>query len=155
MTPRDLLEIARALADARSFGAAYSVAMRRSVSTSYYAVFHALARLCADDLIRDEASPDWDRTYRALDHGQAKADLLALAAERKEPALGRIADTFGNLQLDRHAADYDPRGEFSAQEADSWVLVASEAVAELGRLEAPLRRRLAVRLMLRTRRGRP
>lgn len=154
MTPRELLEIAKALAESRHRGGVSAVAMRRSVSTSYYAVFHALARLCADELIGDEASSDWERIYRALDHGQAKTDLLALAAETKEQALGRIAGTFGDLQLDRHAADYDPRKAFSALEADSWLLFAKEAVSELERLEAGLRRRLAVRLMLKMRRGR-
>lgn len=155
MMPRELLEIASWLAGSRHHDGLFAVAMRRSVSTSYYAVFHALARLCADELVGNPAFPEWDRAYRALDHGQAKADLLALSAELKDQALGRIAGTFGNLQINRHAADYDPRREFSALEADSWVLFATEAVSELEELDAGLRRRLAVRLMLKTRRGRP
>ncbi len=52
-----------------------AVFRRRAVSTAYYAVFHALARLCADELIgkNGRSSRDYERVYRALDHGPLKS----------------------------------------------------------------------------------
>jgi hypothetical protein len=46
------------------------------VSTAYYAVFHALARICADRLIGSSTTASegaaWGQVYRALEHGFAR-----------------------------------------------------------------------------------
>lgn len=52
--------------------------LRRAVSASYYAVFHALCRSNADALVgKGAARPTraWMQTYRALDHAQQRADV--------------------------------------------------------------------------------
>jgi hypothetical protein len=50
--------------------------LRRAVSTAYYAVFHALAHVCADRLIGSSNAASqggaWGQVYRALEHGFAR-----------------------------------------------------------------------------------
>ena len=48
------------------------VDMNRAVSATYYALFHTLARLCADSLAgtgKARSMKAWLQTYRALAHG--------------------------------------------------------------------------------------
>ena len=48
----------------------------RAASTTYYALFHCLARTCADRLAGSGGTvgnrPMWRRVYRALEHRQAR-----------------------------------------------------------------------------------
>jgi len=50
--------------------------LKRAVSTTYYAMFHCLARTCADLMIggtgAQRSMPAWTQAYRALDHGIAR-----------------------------------------------------------------------------------
>ena len=83
----------------------------RAASTAYYALFHCLARTCADSLAgRSRAignRPLWLRVYRALEHRQARA-----RCENVPPwfpdEMRLFGRTFANLQGKRHFADYDP-----------------------------------------------
>lgn len=68
----DLLDLAEHLAQLEPTRPKQA-SLRRAVSTAYYALFHALAGLCADELI------GWDKPwsvftpiYRSLDHGAVK-----------------------------------------------------------------------------------
>lgn len=68
----DLLELAEHLAqkDAKK---PKQASLRRSASTACYAVFHALARMCADAFVG--WSKPWNvyaPVYRSLEHGAAK-----------------------------------------------------------------------------------
>src|ERR1044072_6844098 len=84
--------------------------MRRAVSTAYYAMFHALARLCADELIGGKHSKTtaWSRVYRALDHKSAKTVLQSKEAIALSPLVAAFGRAFATLQERRHQADYDP-----------------------------------------------
>ena len=57
-------------------------AIRRAISTAYYAAFHALTTSNADALIgpvHDQLTADaWTQIYRSLNHGQAKSQLEAV-----------------------------------------------------------------------------
>ena len=72
MTPRDLIQTARRLAQP---GAAQPTQadLRRAVSTAYYALFHCLAATAADLLTGSSRSPEWHQVYRALEHGKARS----------------------------------------------------------------------------------
>ena len=91
---RDLLVTARQLAKARP-SKPRQADLRRAVSTSYYAAFHALAQDCADRLVgttRQRSEPAWRQAYRALDHvnlaQQAVRDLhSATYSDRKALAV--------------------------------------------------------------------
>src|SRR5207237_8369588 len=68
----DLLELADHLAR-REPRRPKQVSLRRAISSAYYAVFHALAFLCAETLVG--GSKSWQAVtpvYRSLDHGGAK-----------------------------------------------------------------------------------
>jgi hypothetical protein len=87
--------------------------LRRATSTTYYALFHALARSCADMMVGGPGSkkskPAWKQVYRALDHGAAKNACLNGTLMAKFPQeVQDFANVFVQMQAKRHAADYDP-----------------------------------------------
>jgi hypothetical protein len=107
------------------------------VSTAYYAVFHALAKLCADYVTRSarRSTEEYSRVYRSLDHGTLKNAFgqSPLKDSKKLSTLGAIVV---RLQAERHRADYLPpvAGIFSLNAAQELVDLAREAVRELEQL---------------------
>ena len=95
-------------------------AIRRAISTAYYAMFHALARNNADVLMdapnNQLTAEAWIAAYRGLDHGHARARL-----QQNRPKLSAdaqdFADLFCELQSERHNADYNPLTAFTAESA--------------------------------------
>ena len=75
MNPLDFLETAHDLATS-SARRPRQTNLRRAVSTTYYALFHCLAKCCADMVVggagSDRSRPAWRQTYRALGHGTAR-----------------------------------------------------------------------------------
>ena len=71
MTPHDLMEAARALAEP-DHGRPTQARLRRAVSSVYYAMFHTLAVTAADLFIGEARGAAWHRVYRALEHGRAR-----------------------------------------------------------------------------------
>ena len=128
--------------------------MRRAVSTAYYAVFHALARMCADQLIggSNAKTTAWGRTYRALDHRAAKSALQGEEAASLDPSLAGFGLLFGQLQDRRHQADYDP-APFRHYFDETLALVrqARSAIEILNSLPAETRRTLATLVLFKTR----
>jgi hypothetical protein len=86
--PHDFLEAALDLANS-SRGKPKQAHLRRAVSTTYYAMFHALARCCADLFIggtgTGRSKEAWTQVYRALDHGFAKSACTNKATLTKFP----------------------------------------------------------------------
>jgi uncharacterized protein (UPF0332 family) len=128
--------------------------MRRAVSTAYYAMFHALCRLCADQFIggKHEKTPAWQRVYRAMEHKTAKNALLRKEVTDLHPALATFGVTFAILQDKRVAADYDPVS-FSIyfDETNSLVDQADSAIKSLYGIDDDIKRNLATILLLRVR----
>jgi uncharacterized protein (UPF0332 family) len=121
LKPRDLIATARSLLEAgkscHTEGAA-EAALRRAVSSCYYALFHALARQCADLLIgriedREQRREIWRHVYRALNHGDAKEKCMREEIKEFGENVLDFADAFVDLQIKRHSADYDPDPELS------------------------------------------
>jgi len=87
-------------------------ALRRGRSTVYYALFHHLARTCADLLIGSDATttskPAWQQTYRGLEHKATKAACDDNALRKFPDPIQDYGDQFKALQAKRHLADYDP-----------------------------------------------
>jgi len=115
--PLDLIDAAGDLLKL-SHGRPSQACLRRAQSTVYYALFHCLARECADLLVcaagMAHSREAWSRTYRALEHGHAKAQCENLGAMAKFPSgIREFANAFAALQKKRHEADYDPFGRFS------------------------------------------
>lgn len=105
----DLLDIADELAE-RESGKPRQASLRRAVSTSYYAVFNALAAMCADELVG--WSRPWEAftpIYRSLEHTAAR-NLFNKARNQQlyGPEIARFATVFLELQEAREEADYNP-----------------------------------------------
>lgn len=88
------------------------VDLKRAVSAAYYAMFHALARECADTIAgtgpqRSEAA--WLQVYRALEHGVAKNACKEAKTKGFPPEIVEFAEAFVTMQEERHTADYDPQ----------------------------------------------
>lgn len=123
LRPRLLLEHAHALANHHSGAGRPQVTwLRRSVSASYYAVFHAISLAVADQIAPTTPREDRYRLSRSLDHRRVKevciwvSSTTAQGREQVRPIIVRLqqnndvadlAAIFTRLQQARHAADYD------------------------------------------------
>ena len=146
----DLLVVAEGLARLGGRPSLRQAALRRAVSTAYYAVFHALCTVCSDGLVRWSRTDLVDRTYRALDHGAARRKLAALASTAGAGApVKRISGVFGLLQDHRNDADYGrPSVLFSRLKTQLLIDDARDAIDLLTALDEDARRRLAVELLV-------
>ena len=152
MNPDDLLDIAEHLARMDP-GRPKQVSLRRAISTAYYAVFHALAYLSADELVgwkspRNAFTP----VYRALDHAAARRaferDRDGQIHGREVAEIGRI---FALLQQERNAADYHPQYSSTREKTLELIRLARKAVQSTLGLSGDTRRLLAVHLIVRQR----
>lgn len=109
--------------------------LRRAVSTAYYAVFHALARTCADALVgatrRSRPNKAWVEVYRGLDHGPARNACSQTANVGFPAGIEDFADAFKQLQAARHLVDYDPMIRLSKVEAEGFITLAEDSIAAL------------------------
>lgn len=124
--------------------------MRRAASSAYYALFHGLCRLCANELIgaNQGKTEEWARVYRALDHGRGKKVLTEQEAGKIDPAVKRVGLAFKELQERRHGADYDPAFfPFFLDATAALIEQAESALALLDALSPDKRRALAVLLL--------
>lgn len=117
--PAGLIEAARALV---CDVAPSDAALRRAVSTAYYALFHTIAGFAADRLVAPgSTSAAHALIYRGLDHRRmkdtceevAKSTLKAAVQKALErttvsSAMKAFAVIFVPMQQLRHLADYDP-----------------------------------------------
>jgi uncharacterized protein (UPF0332 family) len=129
---------------------------RRAVSTAYYAVFHALMSLCAKELLGVDGdtrkSVEYERVYRALDHGSLKAAFKSHPLKDMD-SLRRIGESVVELQSERIRSDYLPPGGrlYKKTECARLVGSAKSAVKMLAGLSASERRSLAVFLIFKNR----
>jgi hypothetical protein len=107
---------------------------RRAVSTAYYAVFHAIDKLCADYVSRSarRSSDEYLRVYRALDHAPLK-NAFSQPPLKDHPILREIGSVVVLLQNERHRADYLPpiAGIFTHGRATELVGMAREVVRQI------------------------
>jgi uncharacterized protein (UPF0332 family) len=146
-----LLEAADTLLKERPRSSAFK---RRAVSTAYYAVFHALAKLCAENLLHSVArnTDEYSRVYRALEHGSLKT-AFGKEPLRDHAELRKIGDLVVPLQSERYRADYLPpiKNVFSQQETRKLLEQARQAVSQIEALNSQDRRTLATCLLFRAR----
>jgi hypothetical protein len=149
---RDL--IARARSSLTGSRRPKSVYLRRAVSDAYYALFHALALLCADQLIgvTMRNSEAWRRVYRGQDHGKTKSELKRANVQSLDPAIARISAAFVQLQEERHNADYDPVSVLRRRsDVEPLILLAETAINDVQSLNPNIRRELAAILIVKAR----
>ena len=153
----ELLAAARILLEAARDGRD-SAAARRAVSTAYYAMFHCLARMCADRLAANRGVPLRPATrqtvYRSLQHGRVKRRCINPRIIAPYPeAIQAFASGFVELQRKRHLADYDPTVVIEASEAGDDVDHAERLIRGLQSVPDAELRDFALRVLLAEREG--
>lgn len=148
----DLLSLADELAN-RDSGRPRQASLRRAVATAYYALFHALAKLCADQLVGP--SKPWDvytPVYRSVDHSAARKVLREARNHSFDPAIAPVALSFVKLHDARLAADYipEPLG-FSRQQTRDLIQEARGAARAIDALSPDTKLRLAVQFVTKVR----
>jgi uncharacterized protein (UPF0332 family) len=149
-----LIEVARELAYANP-GRPSQPYLTRAVSTAYYAMFHALARDCADLLMgggsRARGQGAWVQIFRAVDHGAARNACGLAAKSGFSSGIVRFAETFQTLQEERYRADYDPTVRYRREDVLGLINEADRAIRSLAGAPRPERRAFAVSVLLKRR----
>ena len=145
LQPADLIKTAKLLAKA-SRGKPSQANLRRAASSAYYALFHCLAKTCADLLLggsnAQRGERAWRQAYRALEHRNAKNACRNGAIVAKFPKeIEDFANLFVTLQEKRHLADYDPHARFLKSSVLSDVALAEQALKDF--VAQPLKDRRA------------
>ena len=159
MNPDHMIEMAWRLATGEAGGRRgrpRQADLRLAVRTAYYALFHALARSCANALAgatpatRDQAA--WRRAYRALEHGYAKNQCLNQSAMSDFPEdIQSFGSLFALMQDERHSADYDPIRPFVRLDVIELVETTDDALSGFRNASPSDRRRFAIYVLLRNR----
>ena len=153
MKPDDLIATARDLLSTGR-GAPRQSNLRRAVST-YYALFHCLARCCADSMVgavgarRSEVA--WRQAYRALEHGQAAARCQLPLVRHFPVEVRNFAGEFARAQFARHEADYEAGGRWQKSKVDQLIADAESALHDFKRVSLKDRKAFAVHLTLKRR----
>ena len=129
-------------------------AIRRAISTAYYAAFHALTASNADILAGTGTgqlpTEAWMRAYRGLNHGYARAQLLQNRIFFSTNS--RIfADIFCQLQDERVQADYNPGVSFTPESARIWLDKVEAAASDLLQTTQEERAAMAILTLVRPR----
>lgn len=128
--------------------------LRRAISTAYYALFHAVSEEAANLLVgaRFNGQPAWIQVYRSLNHGAAKTACGEIRKSITAPGLKLCADSFIDLQEQRHTADYDPTYRPSLADALDAIGKADAAIKSLKACPKGDRRVFVTHLILSKRR---
>lgn len=156
----DLLELADQLAEQRGRVSLQKASLRRATSTAYYAAFHALCFVCADELVGWSESDDLEPIYRSVEHREARKRLTSQEALQRFGRFLDIGSAFETLQKRRHDADYASPGGTAVFRgwsgsirdwASDSIALARQLVDALEQLDPPQRRQLAILLIAKAR----
>lgn len=149
--PRGLLSTARRLSQADAKRPTQAN-LRRSISTAYYAAFHALAKMCADSLVGTAKSsrPNkaWIEVYRGLVHGTCKDACKRAKSINFPNEIKDFAEAFAQLQDLRHEADYNPAFKPSKEDAQLAVDQASRIIGALTAAQSKDRKAFATWVLI-------
>ena len=155
MQPEALLELARHIVEHRRRRPS-QVSLRRALSTTYYALFHALAQNGADELVGKTASlrgsEAWQMAYRGIEHGRVKTVFRnGSFMARFPPAIREFGRFFVVMQADRQLADYHPHERFAKYFVLKRIGDAERMIARFRAAKAADRRTLSSRILFRSR----
>jgi hypothetical protein len=128
------------------------------MSAGYYAMFHCLAKECADLLIgptkSKRSNEAWQQVYRALEHGVSKDKCKHTATINKfPPAIRDFADVYVTMQSKRHDADYDPFAQLTKSAVTADVQLIEKALASFKKAPLSDRRAFCAFVLFRERRN--
>ena len=142
MDPLELFRISRLL----SSGQPSQEALRRAISTAYYAMFHALAASNAN-LIVGQRTPtnqaNWTSTYRSLRHARAENPLHGWP-HLFSTALQNFSATIAGIKKRREDADYNPDASFAQIQVNVWINRAEQATIDFDAASAQERSMVAI-----------
>ncbi|MDE2683943.1 MAG: hypothetical protein OXI54_07330 [Chloroflexota bacterium] len=123
-------------------------ALRRAVSTAYYAMFHALAASNADLIVgpRTPANESrWIATYRSLRHFRAENPLHGWAHFFSSP-VQNFAYVIGIIKKEREQADYNPGATvtFAQNQVITWIDAAEQATIDFNTASSQERAMVAI-----------
>ena len=124
----ELIRVSRLLAG----GQPSQEALRRAVSTAYYAMFHALTTSNADLIVggrTPDNESDWVATYRALQHYRAENPLHGWP-HLFSPQVQNFAIVIGIIKKARENADYNPVMNFAQNQVIIWIDSAEQAIID-------------------------
>jgi uncharacterized protein (UPF0332 family) len=122
--PEGLIDLAVDLVLQKAPTQAY---FRRAVSTAYYALFHELTQAAVNEWKIERHRSGLVRT---IEHRRVKFVCDEVGKDRASPDdLKKVAESFVQLQQDRHSADYDLTRVWSETEAYTCVQTASKALS--------------------------
>lgn len=155
----DLIVVAEVLAQGAvqpQTGRSRQAELRRSVSTIYYAAFHAFAENNANTLIgsgpQAHSDPAWELTYRAIDHGRTRARCDDRAAiSRFPPEIREMAALFVRLQAMRHRADYASHETYSRSQVLQLAIETRQSIDAFESVDLNQRRSFAAYLLFQER----
>ena len=138
----ELIRVSRLLAG----GQPSQEALRRAVSTAYYAMFHALTTSNAD-LIAGPRMPanesEWIATYRSLQHYRAENPLHGWP-HLFHPPLRNFAFVIGSIKRRREDADYNPVMDFVQNDVITWIDSAERAITDFNAASSQERAMVAI-----------
>ena len=153
MDSEHLLQMATDLTQANT-GRPRRTDLCRAVSATYYAVFHCLARTCADRLAGRAGTvgnrPMWQRVYRTPEHRQAKARCESVPSSFPEQAR-QFGQTLAELQSKRHLADYDPDRPFRKSDVVTDIHNARTTIRRFLAMPTSVRRDFALHVLMKVR----
>ena len=125
--------------------------LRRATSTVHYALFHCLAKCCADALVgrkvTERTETEWRRVYLALDPQGARKACTHPAIASFPENIRAVARLFVESQDRRHAADRDPHGEWFKSEVQDRIATARQAIQAFEDADLRDQRTFAVHLL--------
>jgi hypothetical protein len=151
LNPEHLFDQADALAARQKVGRPRQVDIRRSISASYYGLFHAVLTAAADLVIGqyNRSEPRYGLVYRSIDHKWLREfcrDVLRQTLPDRyrqySPQAGFSADLKAfatavvELQEKRHTADYDPMVQMEQSDAILLTRTARAALTKFQNAEA-------------------
>ena len=159
MNPDDLIRIAEHLASGGvrgRIGRPVQTELRRAVSATYYSLFHALARCCANMLVgatpASRSQQAWRQVYRALEHGHAKNQCSNRNMLSRFPQqIQGFGLLFADMQRHRQEADYNPDARFSRSDVRRFIDQAKKVLSEFADTDAREQQAFAVYVLFRVR----
>ena len=119
---------------------------RKAVSTAYYAAFHALCEMVANQIAGENDTPLYTRVYRKLDH--ANFDKKSSIIFNISDQTNALRDTLNDLRQKREDADYNPE-KFSLSKVEIKDITdkARNAISLIKSINAEEKKILAVNIL--------
>ena len=109
--------------------------LRRAISSCYYSVFHALAKLVADSLVGEDPNTRpkkaWIEVYRGLNHNTCRTACSNAASVNFPKEIKQFSEALVQLQKERHKADYDPTYNPELEDVKFLIALAKESLSGL------------------------